>query len=679
MMGDIRTMDKEMLRQRRGHLEEMRIAEYEAFDQIKQFTEEGYNRGAIGHQEYLDQIYNNQLSHDARLRDIDKKYVQNSRRLFDEENKLRKNASDYEIQQRKERMDKVLDYLAENLSLSREEIEKIWNEDMNLEKPIRNMIDATADASQELTNAVSDWGSLMTDFSLKIGKNVEDINFDDVINNLDDFKQSVIDAGLTWNDLKLLKKEGKMDAETKQFLDKAMKSQEFWNSMTLDEILAFIGVDQQGIEDMRMVCENLGVDWNDLQLKVHEAEINGDNALETIESLMTDMINFNGLSIEEKKAIVEDLATPALQDAITKQELWNNSEFLDKLLNIITTAPDAEAEIRNMNEAFGQIPEGTKVLKTETNAGETHSEVSKLILFWLAQKLLGKVNLEAVDKASEPAKQATDSATEFSNGDYNGELNATDNTSDAVSSATSASEGYADGDYEATLNAKDNTASPVAEATNASNKFANGKYQGNLTADASGALRGARTAIQAMNSVPRSRTSYIDIITRRKTIRLAKGTSHHRGGLAVLGDGGRREPFLTPHGHFGISPNKDTLYSLPKGTKVWPSIGRLKNEASRYSKFKDLLQYLPKFAHGTDQSFLNGQQKMVVPKGFNESSPVDSSVNNNINLEVHLQVVGSSLSRTQADNIIQPLLEAGERYAKKTNNRFNLGVVTDGL
>lgn len=50
----------------------------------------------------------------------------------------------------------------------------------------------------------------------------------------------------------------------------------------------------------------------------------------------------------------------------------------------------------------------------------------------------------------------------------------------------------------------------------------------------------------------------------------ARGTKSHPGGLAILGDGGGPELFITPQGKMGLSPGKDTLMNLPKGTEVLP-------------------------------------------------------------------------------------------------------------
>ena len=51
------------------------------------------------------------------------------------------------------------------------------------------------------------------------------------------------------------------------------------------------------------------------------------------------------------------------------------------------------------------------------------------------------------------------------------------------------------------------------------------------------------------------------------------GVRDFDGGLAILGDGGVSEIVRTPDGKISKTPNKDTLYNLPKGTDVF------KNEA----------------------------------------------------------------------------------------------------
>lgn len=64
----------------------------------------------------------------------------------------------------------------------------------------------------------------------------------------------------------------------------------------------------------------------------------------------------------------------------------------------------------------------------------------------------------------------------------------------------------------------------------------------------------------------------------------AKGTKGgHPGGDAVMGDGGKNEPYMLPNGQVGISPNKPTLYpNLPKGTVVWSSIKKMMSTIPAY-------------------------------------------------------------------------------------------------
>lgn len=52
----------------------------------------------------------------------------------------------------------------------------------------------------------------------------------------------------------------------------------------------------------------------------------------------------------------------------------------------------------------------------------------------------------------------------------------------------------------------------------------------------------------------------------------AKGTDNHPGGLAVVGDGGKREAIITPSGKSYITPDIPTLVDLPKHSMVMPDI-----------------------------------------------------------------------------------------------------------
>ncbi|MFL6977017.1 phage tail tape measure protein [Bacillus inaquosorum] len=93
----------------------------------------------------------------------------------------------------------------------------------------------------------------------------------------------------------------------------------------------------------------------------------------------------------------------------------------------------------------------------------------------------------------------------------------------------------------------------------------------------------------------------------------AKGTSAggHPGGPAILGDGGGPELFRTPSGFTGLSPGRDTLFNLPKGTQVLP-----------HNMTKKLIaQGIPAFKKGT-------KKKNLFEKGIDAVSGAKDTVVN---------------------------------------------------
>ncbi|WP_439024381.1 phage tail tape measure protein [Bacillus halotolerans] len=95
--------------------------------------------------------------------------------------------------------------------------------------------------------------------------------------------------------------------------------------------------------------------------------------------------------------------------------------------------------------------------------------------------------------------------------------------------------------------------------------------------------------------------------------RYAKGTAAggHPGGPAILGDGGGPELFRTPSGFTGLSPGRDTLFNLPKGTQVLP-----------HDMTKKLIaQGIPAFKKGT-------KKKNLFEKGIDAVSGAKDKVVN---------------------------------------------------
>jgi murein DD-endopeptidase MepM/ murein hydrolase activator NlpD len=93
---------------------------------------------------------------------------------------------------------------------------------------------------------------------------------------------------------------------------------------------------------------------------------------------------------------------------------------------------------------------------------------------------------------------------------------------------------------------------------------------------------------------------------------------HPQDGPAVLGDGGKNEPFMLPNGQLGLSPNVSTLFpDLPKGTMVWSS---LKEFFKQYNPF-------PKKENKGDGDTNNGPSSDDSPSinEFNDTPSISST------------------------------------------------------
>ena len=188
-----------------------------------------------------------------------------------------------------------------------------------------------------------------------------------------------------------------------------------------------------------------------------------------------------------------------------------------------------------------------------------------------------------------------------------------------------------------------------------------------INVDVSPALQAIADLQQRLKNIP-DEDVYINTTEKRVYIAgsptgaqqmYATGTNFHKGGLAILGDGGRKEPFLTPDGRFGVSPAVDTMYNLPRGSKVWSSIQKFKSQASNNDYLKSFMNQLPKFAMGTPKSFLDSPKMPNVFAGSNSSS-VSSNDVYNINLTIQGDLPDSTI-RKMATRIEKEIKNINDR------------------
>ena len=72
--------------------------------------------------------------------------------------------------------------------------------------------------------------------------------------------------------------------------------------------------------------------------------------------------------------------------------------------------------------------------------------------------------------------------------------------------------------------------------------------------------------------------------------RYKDGTDYHKGGLAIVGDGGVQEVIKEPGKPAYLSPDTDTLMNLPRGTRVFPSLDHI-DEEMKVNAFRDIANY----------------------------------------------------------------------------------------
>lgn len=107
----------------------------------------------------------------------------------------------------------------------------------------------------------------------------------------------------------------------------------------------------------------------------------------------------------------------------------------------------------------------------------------------------------------------------------------------------------------------------------------------------------------------------IAVIASQPIPKYAKGTDSHKGGLAVVGDGGVPETVITDNGAY-ITPSVPTLVDIPRGAKVIPYAVDMERMMAHASDFDGLMAYrsennLPPISIVNDYSELEKEIKSL--------------------------------------------------------------------
>lgn len=445
----------------------------------------------------------------------------------------------------------------------------------------------------------------------------------DVNNSVDMLAQGTEKADMMWNDMAFDPKTGEVRTNMADVLVDMAKTDEGWEQLQFmaknadlttnakEEIAIAIGeagrwndmsfVDKKALVDNDEAMFNLyeSIDklgmWNEYNTDRKELGIdNADVAWKLAESNGL-LQQWNEISIEDKKLLAEneELLNVVLSSeeslnrwnqipAESKTLLADNTDFLTRMMN-------SETLLNQWNE----LPVGDKhILAENSDLLNTVFQSEESLNLWNSLPVEVKAMVANNDNLVSKLNDGTISIEMYNQvlpilkqllGDESSIVSATGKGVNAVEEyiRKNAPDKYLRGDASSAQRASQ-------QGIGAINNW-NGKYVLPKTVTVSANTWGATAAQAAINSV-RGKTVFIDIVRRGGGSvagkAYAKGTPYHTGGLAVLGDGGKEEPYLTPQGEFGISPAVDTVYDLPMGTKVWSSI----------SKF---MQTLPHFNQGT--------------------------------------------------------------------------------
>ncbi|WP_028124727.1 phage tail tape measure protein [Eremococcus coleocola] len=646
MTGQEVLMREEQIKKFRSAEDKLYQEQLDAFHQYAQ-------EANLGYAEYKENQATLERSHNSRMMALNSELI----RSHMEAQKRVAESLGKSFDENSETYQRALAYLERETGLSKAEIKAIWETD-----PIDfgKMTQGAQEAFNKLNEAINDSGIDMANINTE---------------GLEKFIEEAKEAGLTWDELELLSKDANIDDNTREFVNKVLESGRVWDFMTLEEKMAMIGV--EGADQVNEALAEIG-GWNAIDAKVQELVANGTPAQEAINQAMSDLQVFNAMSPEEKILVADGtIASQEIRTAIQQQDLWNNTEFVDKYLNAIANTDDAEGAVQSLLAQWGIFPSGdTKVLTAEANTGNALTNLGALVGYWLINVLgLQPAQLTAEDNTGEATGSAEANINKVQGMEAIAKLLARNETGGPVGEATSAVDDFGALTPKVPLNAENNASVPVGAASALVTTY--GLLKPNVplkaTDNASAAVARAQGYINSLRG--KTVTNYINTIYRTFGRHHKTGTKYHEGGLAILGDGMKKEPFLTPDGYFGVSPARNTEYNLPEGTKVWPSIANFKREALKNINLQPFVDRLPKYKTGTDKSFLDELRKIKVPEKYLEQTKSETTVTpeSAITMNVTVQVVGDSINRYQADKLIEPLVEAGKRYSKRTGQPVRIG------
>lgn len=345
--------------------------------------------------------------------------------------------------------------------------------------------------------------------------------------------------------------------------DESTKAGEAWNSLQL--------VDKEGniktnANEIVTEATKDAQTWNDIKLLVHDAELDS-NAKDVIGEAAIANGWWEGMAWGDKAAVLQDEFSITMYKALEDSGKWDEMSFDEKKAFLYSNTPEVMAETMLKLGLWEDFQPEIKNLNAE------NYDLLNALSF--SESALNEYNSVDPDfkelLASDPATITYDQSKQMLE-EYN-------NLSPELKTL---------------LGQNTNMVAVVTAAQRKiedyNNRYTPGVKHLNATSDTS-AVDYMRSQI---NSIPNYTEKRVAVVYEgRNTGQYATnatGNPYFEGGLTWLGDGGKAEPYLTPQGQFGISPADWTMYNLPRGTKIWPSVQKLMDSLPRYAngtKFDD--------------------------------------------------------------------------------------------
>lgn len=614
MANDLKTFSTEQLAQRQEMLAKEKETIQKGYDEQAQLLEDSFTDGTLSRQEYnaaMDALNKEEIND---LLVIGAEYA----KIWEERGDIPKATQEKMLADMGLTLEQVKSYLAK--------------EEIALENAAGNMIETSIHASEEMRKANDAWNSsewLDKEGNLKTN----------AVEMIQDASQS--EEG--WNNLQFIMHNAELDTNSMETIMEALMANGMWWEMDFPS--QFAGLETNaGTTATAFLRANY--DWENLEYEDQMAILNS-NSSETLKQVLIDVGVWENLSLVEKEMIIATNAGRTVKDALVSAGTWN--ELTTEQKELVLTSNSVEVAWQAI-EAMNLVPE----LKYSSIVTDTNAPLTKVQLDAAAQSadiLNGKAPYiptgTSAPLTAGQLRYATDEA-KILDGQYpyvptgtnalyteNGFKYATfaAQTLDSQAPYVPVSDNSSNtkGNLDATTQSAQtlNSQSPYIPVTDNSSNT-----KGNLSATTSAAqtLNRQNPFVTAGTNAPTIRGEVESARSSAKDeeftitgwfkkagdwLGFATGTpATPYDGTFNLGDGGKREPYLTPTGHFGVSGSSDELHNLPKGTRIWPSRQSFKTSARSNDYLKQYMDFIPKFATGgTIQNPYDGYSGLVGEAG----------------------------------------------------------------